>query len=362
MSWTLAALAAVVGGEIRGNAELRINGAASIEAAREGDLTFVANRTHLSRLEGQTLTAIVVSPADAQDSRLQPFPLLIVKDPQSAFMTIAQQLRPLRPRPARGISPQAVISPTAVIGRDCWIGATAVIGEGVVIGDGCDIHPGAILGDGCQIGNDVIIYPHAVLYADTQVGDRSLIHAGAVLGADGFGYKFVNNAFEKIPQLGWVEIHSDCEIGAGTTVDRGMIGATVIGRGSKIDNMVQIAHNCQIGQHNVFASQVGLAGSCITGDYVRLGGQVGIKDHVTLNSGCSIGAKGGVHKDIPAGETWIGYPATPEAEQKRLVFSLKRVPEMRDTVRALESQVAALTKQLQSLLPPGEQVSDAKAA
>jgi UDP-3-O-[3-hydroxymyristoyl] glucosamine N-acyltransferase len=193
-----------------------------------------------------------------------------------------------------------------------------------------------------------------VLYHDSLVDDRCIIHAGAILGTDGYGYRHVQGRFEKIPQLGWVHLHADCEIGAGTTIDRGMIGPTVIGEGTKLDNMVMIAHNCQIGKHNLFASQVGLAGSCITGDYVRLGGQVGIKDHVTLNSGCAIGAKGGVHKDIPAGETWIGYPATPEAEQKRLVFSLKRVPEMREQVRKLEAQVRQLTAQMAELLATQE--------
>ena len=188
-----------------------------------------------------------------------------------------------------------------------------------------------------------------MLYQDVTLGDRVIIHSGAVIGADGFGYRFTEGRFVKIPQLGSVEIHADAEIGACTTIDRGAIGPTIVGAGTKLDNLVMIAHNCELGRHNVFASQVGLAGSCTTGDYVRLAGQVGIKDHVRLNSGCMVGAKGGVHRDIPEGEIWIGYPATPEAEQKRLVFSLKRVPEMRDRVRVMEKQIALLTKQLEEL-------------
>jgi UDP-3-O-[3-hydroxymyristoyl] glucosamine N-acyltransferase len=170
-----------------------------------------------------------------------------------------------------------------------------------------------------------------------------------VIGADGFGYRFSGGKFEKIPQLGTVHIHDDAEIGACTTVDRGAVGPTIIGKGSKIDNLVMIAHNCEVGQHNVFASQVGLAGSTTTGNYVRLGGQVGIRDHVRLETGCTVGAKAGVHKDIPAGETWLGIPATPEAEQKRMLISMKRIPNMRDDVRNLEKQIAALTSELDRL-------------
>lgn len=353
MNFTLGMLAERVGGAVTGDAGVAITGAAAIEAAVAGDITFVAHTREMGRLATSKAIAVVVAPSDANDPRLSAFAVLAVAEPQAAFMNIALTLRPPRPRPTPGVSPQALVSPTAVIGDDCWIGPGAVISDDALIGSGCEIHPGAVIGAGCRLGANVTVYPHAVLYHDTLVDDGCIIHAGAVLGADGFGYRFVEGRFEKIPQLGWVHLHADCEIGAGATIDRGMIGPTVIGCGTKIDNMVQIAHNCQIGRHNIFASQVGLAGSCVTGDYVRLAGQVGVKDHVTLNSGCSIGAKGGVHCDIPAGETWIGYPATPQADQKRLVFSLKRVPEMREQVKALEAQVAELTAKLNSLLEPG---------
>ena len=353
MNFTLGMLAERVGGVVTGDAGLAITGAAAIEAAEAGDITFVAHTREMGRLARSKAVAVVVAPTDANDPRLSSFAVLAVAEPQTAFMNIALTLRPPRPRPTPGVSPHALLSPTAVISDDCWIGPGAVISDDAQIGPGCEIHPGVVIGAGCRLGANVVIYPHAVLYHDTLVDDGCIIHAGAVLGADGFGYKFVEGRFEKIPQLGWVHLHADCEVGAGAMIDRGMIGPTVIGCGTKIDNMVQIAHNCQIGRHNVFASQVGLAGSCVTGDYVRLAGQVGVKDHVTLNSGCSIGAKAGVHSDIPAGETWIGCPATPQADQKRLVFSLKRVPEMREQVKALESQLAELTAKLQSLLEPG---------
>lgn len=356
MGHTVGSLAALVQGEVRGDAGRSICNAAAIESAGPDAVTFVLDESHVSRLQACRAGAVILNAKVASGlTSTSETALIIVADPHSAFMQILPQFRKVRGRPARGISPAAHVSPTATIGADCYVGPGASIGDDVQIGTGCDIHPGAVIGPGCSLANDVIVYPNAVLYQDVSLGNRVIIHSGAVIGADGFGYRFTEGRFVKIPQLGTVEIHDDAEIGACTTIDRGAIGPTIVGAGTKLDNLVMIAHNCELGRHNVFASQVGLAGSCTTGDYVRLGGQVGIKDHVRLNSGCMVGAKGGVHKDIPEGEIWIGYPATPEAEQKRLVFSLKRVPEMRDQVRTLEKQVAALLKQMEELkaaMPP----------
>jgi UDP-3-O-[3-hydroxymyristoyl] glucosamine N-acyltransferase len=349
MTHSLAALADLVSGTWTGDGTHKITGAAAIESAGPSDITFLLDDSQLRRLENCQAAALVIGAKVADHPAAARFARIVVDDPHSAFLKIVPQFRPQRPRPARGIAPSAVISATASVGSDCWIGPHVTVGNDVVIGRGCDIHPGVVMGDGCRIGDNVTLHANVVLYADVIIDDRAIIHAGAVIGADGFGYRFREGRFEKVPQLGWVHIHADAEIGACTTIDRGAIGATIIGEGTKIDNLVQIAHNCEIGRHNVFASQVGLAGSCSTGDYVRIAGQVGVKDHVHMHTGCSVGAKGGVHKDIPAGETWIGYPATPEAEQKRLVFSLKRVPEMRDQVKALESKLAALTAEVTAL-------------
>lgn len=347
MSQTVATLAALVQGEIRGDADRPITGAAALESAGPTDLSFVQDDKNLSRLKSCAAGVVFIT-AEAAKSLPETlkYSLILVKAPQAAFQSVLPLFRRTQERPPRGISPAAWISPTAVIGDECSIGPGVYIGDQAVIGPNCDLYPGVHIGTNCRLGSDVTLYPNVVLYHDVSVGDRSIIHAGAVLGSDGFGYKFENGTFQKIPQLGSVVVEQDVEIGACTTVDRGAIGPTIVGAGTKIDNLVMIAHNCELGKHNVFASQVGLAGSCSTGDYVRLGGQVGIKDHVRLNTGCSIGAKGGVHKDIPAGETWIGYPATPEHEQKRLVFSLKRVPEMRQQMKDLERQVAQLTEAL----------------
>lgn len=350
MSHTVGSLASLVQGEVRGNSDHPICNAAAIESAGPDAVTFVLDESHVSRLQACRAGAVILNAKIAAGlTASDQTSLIIVSDPHAAFQQILPQFRKIRGRPTRGISPQAHISPTATIAENCYVGPGACIGDEVEIGPGCDIYPGAVIGAGCRLGQDVIVHPNAVLYQDVSLGDRVIIHSGAVIGADGFGYRFTEGRFLKIPQLGTVEIHEDAEIGACTTIDRGAIGPTIVGAGTKLDNLIMIAHNCELGRHNVFASQVGLAGSCTTGDYVRLGGQVGIRDHIRLNSGCMVGAKGGVHKDIPEGEIWIGYPATPEAEQKRLVFSLKRVPEMRDKVRTLENQVAALMKQVEIL-------------
>lgn len=364
---TVGELATLVAGEVRGDAERLISGMTTAELAGEHDLTFIADQKNLSRLT-ECRAGCVLIPATLVDKVFAAAPhitAILVADPSRALYSLASKLRPaLAPR-ARRISPQAIVSPLAAIGKNCYIGPCAVIEDDVVIGDDCEIHAGAILSRGSIVGRGTTIYPNATIYSQIVIGQRVIIHAGAVIGADGFGYRFEAGQFEKIPQIGHVVIEDDVEIGACTTVDRGALGPTVIGQGTKIDNMVMIAHNCQIGRHNVFASQVGLAGSCRTGDYVQLGGQAGIKDHVTLHTGSSVGAKGAVHCDIPAGEKWFGYPATPEGEQKRLMFTLKRVPEMREQLKAMGRQVEELTQQIATMTgqkPEGQSQSEKAAA
>ncbi|HET6423962.1 MAG TPA: UDP-3-O-(3-hydroxymyristoyl)glucosamine N-acyltransferase [Planctomycetaceae bacterium] len=355
MARTVAQWAEFVGGTValkdqNDVATVEIKGAATPEMAGPTDVAFLQDPRSIHRLLRCRAGVLLVRPQDAELPEAQNFRQIVVADPQTAFVKILADVRPVR-MPARGIDRTAVIHPTATIGDDCYIGSGVSIGEGAVIGRGCDIYPGVVIGAGCQLGEQVTIYPNAVLYADCLLDDRVMIHANAVIGADGFGYRFTEGRFEKIPQLGWVHLHRDVEIGAGAAVDRGAIGPTVVGAGTKIDNMVQIAHNCQLGRHNAIAAQVGMAGSSSTGDYVRMAGQVGVADHVHMNTGCTLGAKAGVHKDIPAGETWIGIPAMPEADQKRLLFSTRRVPQIRDDLKALQSQVEELKAALLALLP-----------
>jgi UDP-3-O-[3-hydroxymyristoyl] glucosamine N-acyltransferase len=263
-----------------------------------------------------------------------------------AFIDTLQLTRPQRARAKIGVSPLAVIAASAVIGPDCNIHPGAYIGEDAVIGAGCDIYPGVVISADCRLGDHCTVYPNAVLYPQIVVGNRVIIHASAVLGADGFGYRFQQGRYSKIPQLGNVEIHDDVEIGACTTIDRAMIGSTTIGEGTKLDNLVMIGHNCELGKHNAFASQVGFAGSVTTGDYVVCAGQVGIADHVHIGDKAVLGAKSGVHKDMEGGKTYLGAPATEEQDQFRILMALRKLPELRKQLRDLESQVADLTKRL----------------
>lgn len=350
MTESVETLAARVNGTIRGDRSRIIDDAAAIESASPSAITFVLNQSQVSRLKDCQAGAILMTAAIADSlGEKTEFSRIVVDDAQAAFQAILPLFRNVRGRPARKISPHAHIHPTAKIGSNCHIAAGVSIGEDAVVGSDCDLHPGVVVGDGCQIGTDTVLHANVVLYHDVQVGSRVIIHAGAVIGADGFGYRFAAGRFEKIPQLGTVHIHDDVEIGACATVDRGAIGPTIVGEGTKLDNLVMIGHNCELGRHNVFASQVGMAGSCRTGDYVRLGGQVGIRDHVQLHTGCSVGAKAGVVKDVPAGETWLGAPATHEMEQKRLVVAMRRVPDMKDQLHDLVTKMAGMAAEIEKL-------------
>ncbi len=272
--------------------------------------------------------------------------VIVTPAPLDAFVQAMLHYRPVAETPTVGISPTANISSSAKLGDDCHVFAGATIEHNVEIGQRCIVHPGVFIGAGCRIGDDVTIHANAVLYPNMLLGDRVIVHATAVIGADGFGYQFQDGRFVRIPHTGTVRIEDDVEIGAGTTIDRAMIGETLIGAGTKLDNQVMIAHNCRLGKHNAFASQVGLAGSVTTGDYVRCGGQVGVADHAHLGTGCSVGGKAGVHGVVPDGEDYHGYPAGPAKETYRIAMAVQKAPEMRKQIRTLEKQVQELQTRL----------------
>ncbi len=353
MTISLQELARQLGGEIMGDRDREFSDVAGLLKATVEQITFVADDINLRKLDKCRAGCVIVDPPRLETARqltsLNNIALIVVDDPQTAFIQAMRLFRPERQRPTIGISLAAHVDPTAQIGENTNIFPGAFVGSDAVIGRHCDIHPGAVIGAGCRIGDDSTIHPQAVLYPDVELGSRVIIHANAVIGADGFGYRFHHGRFEKIPQLGTVRIEDDVEIGACTTVDRGMIGATIIGEGTKLDNLVMIAHNCELGKHNAIVSQVGLAGSVTTGDYVRCAGQVGIADHLHLGTGCTVAAKAGVHKDIPAGQTHVGAPAGPIDEQFKIMMAVQKTPEMRHQIRQLERQVAELTRHLTEL-------------
>ena len=343
VSVRVAQLASELGARILGSGEVTVTAALPFDRAGANCVTFIGDAKHLRKIgECQAAACLVPESAQGQLPAEGPTVWLLVADPLDAFIKTLRRFRPERQRAAIGVSPQAYVSPKAKIGPNTNIYPGAFIDDGAEVGSGCDIHSGVTIGRDCQIGNDCTLHPRVTLYDDVWVGDRVTIHAGAVIGADGFGYRFRNHRFEKIPQMGHVRVEQDCEIGANTTIDRGMIGPTIIGEGSKLDNLVMIGHNCELGKHNVFVSQVGLAGSVTTGDYVRLAGQVGVADHLHLGTGSTVGAKSGVPKNVPEGETQVGYPALPEQEAFKVAMATVKLPEMRKTVRDLVQRVEAI--------------------
>jgi UDP-3-O-[3-hydroxymyristoyl] glucosamine N-acyltransferase len=332
VSTTLRQLADLVQGELCGEGDLVIHAAHPLGEAGPGSITFVEDEKHAQHLNSCRASAVVARNGLSTGG----LSVLRVADPVAAFAAIMRHLQGRAEPPPHGIDPHAFIHPTAHIGEGCSIYPFACIGAESTVGERCRIHSGAVIGRFCRLGDDVTLYPNAVLYDGTVLADRTIIHANAVLGADGFGYRLHEGKHVKVPQLGHVEIGADVEVGACTTIDRGTFQATRIGDGTKMDNLVMVAHNCQIGRHNLFVSQMGIAGSSSTGDYVVIAGQAGIVDHVRIGDGAMIGAQAGVTKEVPAGLRVLGSPATQEREQKRILMTLEKLPEIRRDVQRIK--------------------------
>ncbi len=344
MPFSLDQLVELVGGELSipkeaGHSEsLEILGAAPLQDASSGDISLADHAKHLSKVMQSGAAAFIVPLDFPQIDK----PLIRSLQPHETFIRAHQLFRPQRRVHSGGIHPQAFVEASAIIGAGCTIGPGASVGADVVLGKGCRLHAGAHIQAGCHIGDDCELYPGVVLYENTILEQRVLIHAGSVLGAFGFGYKSKDGRHHRTAQLGWVHVESDVEIGAGVTIDRGTYGATRIGAGTKIDNQVQIAHNCRIGRHNLICAQVGIAGSCTTGNYVVLGGQVGMKDHIHLSDGVMVGAQAGLMSDAAPGEVLLGSPAIKQKEQMQIFALQMRLPEMRKQLKQLQAMVDSL--------------------
>jgi UDP-3-O-[3-hydroxymyristoyl] glucosamine N-acyltransferase len=341
-SATLAELAALVGGTLNGDPTTAIYNAWPIEDAQPGTITLIDHADRLPRLSSTPAAAVVVP----RGIQVEGLPAIAVDDVHAAFIAMVTKFRPAAAPQPVGVHPTAVIEPSARIGARASIGPGVVIGAGVVLGDDCEVGPNSVIGDGCTLGDGVRLAAGVTLYAGVVVGDRCRLHSGAVLGSDGFGYRQVDGRHVLSAQLGNVVLGSDVEVGANSAIDRGAYGPTTIGEGTKIDNLVQIAHNCRIGRHNLICSQVGIAGSTSTGDYVVMAGQVGVRDHVHIGEGAILSAMCGVSNDVPAGETMLGAPATPLREQKLRLAAIAKLPEMRKELRALTNDLASLQAQV----------------
>ncbi len=341
MSLSLARIADMVQGQLSGSGEIEISAATILRDAGPDHITLVENAQLADQLTRSAAGAVVV-PLDYQPPGI---PSIAVESPRTAFAQIVAHFRPAHVAKQIGISPAAVVSPTAQLADDVDVFPGAHIGDDVHIGRGSTIHSGVCIMPGGRIGENVTIFPNAVLYEYTRVADRAIIHAGAILGAYGFGYEIEDGCHKLSVQLGHVEIGEDAEIGACTTIDRGTYGATSIGAGTKIDNQVMIGHNCRIGRHNLLVAQVGIAGSCTTGDYVVMAGQVGVRDHTKIGDRAQIAAKAGVSTDLDGDQKYWGSPAIPARRQMQIVLANQKLPELRRQVRQLEKQISDLTSQ-----------------
>ncbi len=335
MSFKLKELAELVEGELCGNPDTEINAAAPIDSARPGQITFLANSKYEPFLKTTAASAVVLHPDITYDRTAS----IRHPNPYYAFAIILDLLYPDDDYYRSGISPLAYLAPTAILGNDCSVGAFAIVGDQSSIGGDTVIMPSVFIGKNVAIGSHCKIYPNVSILDDTRIGDHVIIHSGTVIGSDGFGFARYPGGIKKVKQVGWVEIGNEVEIGANCGIDRGALGATRIGNGVKIDNLVQIAHNVQIGDYSIIVAQVGISGSTRLGKGVILAGQVGLVGHIEIGDGATVGAQSGVHKDIPAGKIYFGYPAREAMHSKRIEACLSRLPELFKRVRDLEDKI-----------------------
>ena len=334
MFFTAAEIARLLEGEVIGAPETPLKSFALADRAQPGDLTFAENEEFFARAEKSAASAIIVTGSLASTEKV----LIRVANVRVAFAKALALFFPETKLPP-GIHPSAVVAPSSQVDPTAYIGPNCVVGERVRISAGAVLHAGDFVGDDCQLGVGAVLFPNVTLYPRTELGQRVRIHSGTVIGADGFGYVLDAGAHRKVPQIGNVILGDDVEIGANVTIDRGALKSTVIGRGTKIDNLVQIGHNVQIGEHCLVISQVGVAGSCELGDYVILAGQAGISGHLKIGSQAIVSAQSGVMNNIPAGEKWLGSPAQPDKQTKRQMLAIQRLPELLRRVMKIEKKL-----------------------
>ncbi len=326
-------VAELVGGELEGDGDVAISAVAPLHRADLSMLAFLSSAKYAEEVTAEGPGILLVSPelaGVAPRSRAR----ILVKNPQEAMLRLLPWLY-VSPRVEPGVHPSAVVGANVELGSDVSIGPFAVIGDGAHLGDRVYVAAHAVVGRGVQVGSDSQLYEHVVLYAGSSLGDRVIVHSGARIGSDGFGYVFSNGAHEKIPHVGRCIIEQDVEIGANSTIDRGSIDDTVIGAGTKIDNLVHVAHNVRVGRLCLIMAQVGIAGSVRIGDGAILAGQAGVAGHVTIGAGARLAAQAGVFGNIPPGETWSGYPARPHREALRAHAALFKLSGMMQSIQRL---------------------------
>ena len=339
---TVSELAARLGGELVGSGEPLVRGCASIEDAGCDEVTFLANAKY-ARHVATTRAAAVIVPADYEEPAAT---LIRCEDSYFAFREAMVAFYGFREHPFEGVSAGAHVAPSARLGQDVRVAAGATVCAGAEIGARAVLYPGVFVGPDCRLGEDCILHPNVTLYDGTILGDRVTIHAGSSIGHDGFGYATHAGRHEKIPQVGWVELGDDVEIGACCAIDRATMGATVIGAGTKFSDLVAIGHGTRIGEHSLLVAQVGIAGSVTVGKYCVFGGQVGVAGHIRLGDGVRVMAQGGVTRDVAAGQEVGSTPAIPRKLVQRVWGTLPRLPQMRTAILRLTREVNALKRRL----------------
>jgi len=337
----LAEIAARVGGQVVGDGGVEITGVAKIEEAREGEISFLANSKYFKFFDKSRASAVIV-PLDFKNRGAKP--LVLAKNPYFAFLHTVRLFYPPKSLIEKGIHDTVVIGEKTLLGENLSIGPYVVIGKNCRIGNGTVIMPTVVIGDDGIVGEDCILHAHVCLREKVVLGNKVILHNGVVVGSDGFGFALEGEKYHKIPQVGTVVIEDDVEIGANVTIDRATLGETRIKQGAKLDNLIQVGHNCTIGENTVIAAQAGLSGSTHIGKGVRIGGQVGFAGHLEVGDGAAVGAQSGVNKTIPAGTYVFGYPAKPHMEEFRIQGALKRLPKLLEEVKDLKEQIRNLKK------------------
>ena len=348
-SLSLKELSNHVGGVITGDSSVMIHGAAGLKEAGKGEITFLSNPRYANLLGETQASAVILSRPDPKLKCAQ----IVVENTYYAFALILRLLVSEAYQPA-GVSSQAFIGDEVRLGRDLSILPFVAIERGAEIGDRVVLYPGVFIGAGSKVGSDTVVHSNASIREKVSIGERVIIHSGVVIGSDGFGFATHQGSHHKIPQIGTVIIEDDVEIGANATVDRAAMGKTVIGRGTKIDNQVQIAHNVEVGEHCLLVSQVGISGSTVIGNYVTLAGQTGVAGHLTIGDHVVAGGRSGVTKDVGPNQVVSGYPALPHRQWLEAQVIFGKLPELRKRIKALEIQLEKFDMEKQAKAKKGD--------
>jgi UDP-3-O-[3-hydroxymyristoyl] glucosamine N-acyltransferase len=346
MEKTLQELSEYVGGTVIGDPSIKIRGVMGIDDAQEGYITFISNDKYIKKINQTKASAIIVSPklkaTNFPLSQKRERSLLVCNNPYLAFAKLVELLMYKKPTYTKDIDDSARIDKTALIGQDVSIHPYVTIGKNTRIGNRVVLYPCVYIGDDCTVGDDTIIYPNAVIYNETVIGKRVTIHSNTVIGSSGFGYAPDGQSYYKIPQVGVTIIEDDVDIGANTTINRAVLGETIIRRGTKIDSQVVISHNVEIGENSLIVSQVGIAGSAKIGRHVTLAGGAGVVGHVHVGDNVTVGGYSGVINDIPSNETYLGAPALPIKRMRRCYVIIEKLPELREYIKTLEKRIKHL--------------------